>query len=69
MIAVIIKFPRHPVRIIHDVDRGDWLVEWRGWYWSHASYASARADAARIAAVHGERVIDYARKDVCGGAA
>jgi len=66
--TAVIKFPRHPVRIIRDDGAGDWLVEWRGWYWAHDTYAAARADAARTAAAHGERVIDNAREDV-GGAA
>jgi hypothetical protein len=63
MTATVIRFPRHPVRIIRDETRGDWLVEWRGWYWAHTSYASALTDAHRIAAAHNERVIDDARED------
>jgi len=69
MTAVVIRFPRHPVRIIRDEGRGGWLVLWRGWHWAHDTCAAARADAHRIAAAHGERVIDDARKDVWGGAA
>jgi hypothetical protein len=57
MTAIIIRFPRYPVRIIRDEGRGDWLVEWRGWYWPHASYAAALADAHAIAAAHGVRVV------------
>jgi hypothetical protein len=69
MTAIILKFPHHPIRISYDANVGDWLVVWRGWYWRHDTYAGARADAAKIAAVHGERIIDDAREDVFGGAA
>jgi hypothetical protein len=67
--AVIITFPLHPVRIICDEGAGDWLVSRRGWYWQHATHTAALADPHRIAAAHGECVIDNPREDVRGGAA
>jgi hypothetical protein len=66
MTAVILKFPRHPIHVVRDGRRGDWLVLWRGWSWSHPSYAAARADAYVIANLHGERIIDD-REDGWGG--
>jgi hypothetical protein len=56
------------VRVLRDGGAGDWLVEWRGCYWAHATYAAALADACVIAAAHNERIIDNAREDVWGGA-
>jgi hypothetical protein len=66
--AVILKFPRHPIHVVRDARGGDWLVLWRGWSWSHASYGAARADAHVIANLHGERIIDD-HEDAWGGAA
>jgi hypothetical protein len=55
MTAVVVPFPRHPVRVLR-VEHG-WLVVWRGCGWLFATRAMAMWDAAQIAAAHGERII------------
>ena len=67
MTAVIVPFPKHPVRVVRERG-GGWLVIWRSCGWLHASRENALADAHAIAKAHNERVIDN-NEDMWGGAA